>query len=187
MVFRQCDRSYSNILKIGFDIDGVLADFVSGFAALLPEYEIDSFSWGLGLTKEQERVGWKRVDASPSFWYDLAILNSLPAIDPQHEVFFITKRRHTPGQEPTSISAARWLHDKLGVSLPTVLALSNKGEVCRAIGIDTFIDDKPENCWDVQDESPNTETFLFDQPWNRHDTRVLRVKTLDEYLEKVIG
>lgn len=174
-------------MKIGFDIDGVLADFVSGFAALVPEYKIDKSSWGLGLTKTQENVGWRRVDANPEFWYNLDVLNALPVIGSQHEVFFITKRRHTPGQLPTSTSAANWLHDKQGVTFPTVLALSNKGEACRAIKIDSFIDDKPENCWDVLDNSPNTKVFLLDQPWNKWDTRVRRVRTLDQYLEEVLG
>lgn len=179
-------------MRYGIDIDGVLANFVQGFASLGEEFQgthyewnLDLSSWGLGLTREQEQAGWRKVTADPNFWLNLDVLNRFPQelLKPMDVVYFITKRKETPGRS-TAQDAARWLRNKQNIELPTVLALDNKGETCRALKVDAFIDDKPENCWDVMKESPNTKVFLMDQPWNQWDTKVPRVKTLEEFFEQ---
>lgn len=179
----------------GVDIDGVLANFVKGFAALGEEFkgthyewDLDLSSWGLGLTKPQELAGWAKVTADPGFWLNLEVLNRFPQerLGPEDVVYFITKRKKTPGRS-TAQDAARWLREKQGIELPTVLALDNKGETCRALKVDIFVDDKPENCWDVMQESPKTHVVLMDQPWNQWDTKVPRVYTLEEFFDRAQG
>ena len=164
----------------------MLADFVKGFASLSDgTWSLDLSSWGLGLTREQELQGWAKVTADPTFWIGLAVLNRFPQelLKPSDVVYFITKRKEIPGRS-TAQEAAQWLHEKQNIQYPTVLALANKGEVCKALAVDAFIDDKPENCWDVMENSPITQVFLMDQPWNRWDTKVQRVQTLEEFFER---
>ena len=176
-------------MRYGIDIDGVLADFVKGFASLNDgTWQLDLSSWGLGLTREQELDGWKKVTEDADFWLDLDVLNRFPQerLAPMDVVYFITKRKETPGRS-TAQEAAKWLYKKQGIAFPTVLALDNKGETCRALKVDAFIDDKPENCWDVMSQSPTTRVFLMDQPWNQWDTKVTRVKSLEEFFDRAQG
>jgi len=177
-------------LRYGIDVDGVLADFVGGFSTQIAEfgYTINPDSWGLGLTKEQEQTGWNMVTVNLNFWTGLDVLNQFPheRVKLTDVVYFITKRKQTPGRS-TDRETALWLRDKQGIELPTVLAIPNKGEVCRALKVEAFIDDKPENCWDVMDESPATKVFLMNQPWNQWDTRVTRVHTLEEFFDRAQG
>lgn len=178
-------------MTYGIDIDGVLADFVRGFGDLARTlgYEIVPNNWGLGLTREQEQAVWKLVEEKNDFWLTLPVLNYFPQdmLKVDDVVYFITKRKPTPGRS-TSNDTANWIGFTLDWNdFPTVLAIPNKGEVCRALKVDAFIDDKPENCWDVMDKSPATKVFLMDQPWNQWDTRVSRVKSLEEFIERSNG
>lgn len=177
-------------MRYGIDVDGVLADFVGGFGELASTlgYAINPDSWGLGLSREQEQDVWKLVEANHDFWTGLDVLNQFPheLVKLTDVVYFITKRKQTPGRS-TDTETATWLNKVQAVQLPTVLAIPNKGEVCRALKVDAFIDDKPENCWDVMDESPKTKVFLMNQPWNQWDTRVTRVKSLEEFFERSNG
>ena len=172
-------------MRYGIDVDGVLADFVGGFTKLANSlgYSVNPDSWGLGLSREQEQACWKLVEADPNFWTGLDALNQFPKVQDTDVVYFITKRKQTPGRS-TDRETGTWLRDKQGLELPTVLAIPNKGEVCRALKVDAFIDDKPENCWDVLDNSATTKVFLLDQPWNQWDTRVTRIHSLEEFFER---
>lgn len=83
----------------------------------------------------------------------------------QHEIYFITNRM---GQYPKR-QTELWLSQHLGFS-PTVLISPHKGQVCAALHLDYYVDDKPSNVDDVIAEAPNTTVFMQDRAYNRSST-----------------
>lgn len=174
-------------LKLGIDVDGVLADFVMGhvkalqhvtgknlFPADFVETEWD-YHLAVGYTQEEDARTWKYIADSPDFWRTLPPLSSAEASlnylrkkwVEGCDVYFITTRFGERVKEQTE----DWLdtfNEKIphGVPNPTVLITRRKGLCCKALNIDLFIDDKPENCMDVVMHSPATKVFLLNQPWN---------------------
>jgi hypothetical protein len=70
------------------------------------------------------------------------------------------------------------------------LISSNKGACCKALGIEVYIDDRDVNVFDVRSQSPETQTFLLDQPWNQgvgiYDWKgIVRVKSPLEMLSAI--
>jgi uncharacterized HAD superfamily protein len=189
-------------VKIGIDIDGVLSNFNRGFIDLieketgktLPALD-DTYpdEWNYHkrwVTPEQDKKIWAEIRTS-MFWFELEpyaqtpiTLVRLRELRAQgHEIYFITTR---PG-ELAKLDTEQWLK-KWGMSNPTVLIAGNekaKGQLAAGLGLDAFIDDKPENCEQVvaatrilhgEDaqggflinhvEYP-CQVFLVDQPYNR--------------------
>jgi hypothetical protein len=161
-------------LRIGFDMDGVLADFASAFH----QVEIRLFGHETDLeagqpeteeerqTRSQELTPSRRVDAVwdaimeiPDFWA------GLPPLEPgavrrihelalQHrwEVFFITQRPDTRG-ETVQRQTHRWLVAQ-GFDLPSVLVIrGSRGAAAGALRLDYLVDDSPQNCLDVLADS----------------------------------
>jgi len=142
---------------IGFDIDGVLADFMGPYAELIEDRQgkkiskiAHRYDWFLdhGVTPSEhaDNVAW--WDTHPEWWYNIP---SLPGVDSilktldhtNMDVYFLTQRplsskRHTE----------MWLQERW-VECPTVLHTHAKGSIVLSLGITDLIDDRPENCIDV--------------------------------------
>lgn len=151
-------------LRLGLDIDGCLADFNTGFIALIKQMtgiqlpvvsstypDVWNYHRAGGVTKEQDAVLWAKIKFS-SFWQDLPALPGTAAAlrnlanwrTAGHEIYFITSR---PGQL-AKYQTEEWLK-VIGFSIPTVLIADSeaaKGDLARGLNLDAFIDDKPENC-----------------------------------------
>ena len=188
-----------------FDVDGVLADFLTGFLTLANDIlgrkvEVyghrESLTWNaLGLSKHEEHVLWRSIRASRTFWYDLPLLLEAEAeiaavaeLGTFHSVYFVTAR---PGLA-VATQTAHWLAYKIGVYRPNVIVSSRKGEIAHAIGADFCIDDKAGNAVAVSYLSPETRSFLLDRPYNQLDHAVIggsvrRVKTVLEYIQEVMA
>lgn len=187
-------------MKVGIDVDGVLACFEAKYAPLLtkisgiefpklgqPDWP-DTWYWdrAAGVTKEQEAEAWKHIKESVDFWYSLPVqpgavefLDTLAAKCPPEEVYFITQRMGMWVQDQT----AQWLEDHFGWRAPSVIISGQKGSVCKTLGLDLYIDDKIENCMDVRDNAPMTHCYMMAQPWNKEIPGVPRLKTLSEFLD----
>jgi uncharacterized HAD superfamily protein len=194
-------------MKIGIDIDGVLARFETSYAALLSDetggitfpvyapdepktwfWERDHFAklgWSREDAKAVESKVWVRITAKGStFWEDLApfptALETIEWLNAARQygedVYFITTR---PGFA-AKFQTERWLR-RHGMLNPTVLIATSdasKGQLVKALKLDVFIDDKPENCAEVnvaleQHTLPEMgklqcRVFLVDAPYNRN-------------------
>lgn len=168
---------------IGCDVDGILADFNTGFIDLIvaiagrdlfPPRPFDIPCWDYpqeyGYTAEEVAAVWAHIQVSATFWASLApypdaeemIRYLRAAVQAMDDVYFVTSR---PGLT-AKLQTERWLR-KLGFGSPTVLISSNKGYVARALSFDVYIDDRWENVVDVAQWAPRTKVMLMDRPWNR--------------------
>lgn len=188
-------------MRIGFDIDGVLANFppayeklfveVTGenrFAPFTPDEGPVSWNWpsdAYGYTSAQTSEVWRRIKASKTFWYEL---ETMPAFSlfrdwfmflEGAELYFVTARPGTQTKWQTEL----WFQKHLNFR-PTVLISEEKGMVCRALNLDYYVDDKAENIVDVGVKSPNTKAYLLDRAYNRHmNPGGVRLANLAEFLQ----
>jgi 5'(3')-deoxyribonucleotidase len=198
---------------IVFDIDGVLADFIAGFMRVAKEVvgrdlpyvdtltheHWDSFP---GLTDEEVAGTWEyiRKYQGYEFWRTLtpialyAEFMSIAALmleGEEYRVYFATNR-----QTPDALAAStRWLAGQLSEDVlflrVHVVITKRKGEFCRAVDADYYIDDKSENVdCAIWMTDKKVKAFVIDRPYNRgvyapHSSSAKRVFSIAEFLEEV--
>jgi uncharacterized HAD superfamily protein len=200
-------------LRIGVDIDGVLADFNTSFIKrvievtgrdLFPTRPFDIPTWNYpehyGYTSKEVSAVWDSIKKDAIFWralfpyseakQALAYLGSRQNIYGD-EVYFITARPGILAKRQTE----EWLVGQIamtgyyGQTMPTVLISSQKGLCAKALDLDLYIDDRMENVLDVYERAPLCCTLLFDQPWNQtpdEDPAFTRVTSVVRGLDEFI-
>lgn len=165
---------------LGVDVDGVLANFNTGFIDLVievtgrdlfPPRPFDIPTWNYpehyGYTKEELEAVWGRIERSSGFWKSLPAyedtINAVRYIREKFamgaDIYFVTSR---PGLS-AKIQTEEWL--RTWYLPPTVLISSAKGLCSRALKFDAYIDDRWENALDVS--TTGALSVLMDRPWNR--------------------
>ena len=165
-------------LRIGFDLDGVLADFASAYHAM----EVSLFGSGTAtrpsqpedkdegppaaggppgepvvVTESRRRTAavWQIITSMPDFWTMLrpteeGAVRRIHELTLRHrwEVFFITQRPATLG-ETVQRQTQRWLIAQ-GFDMPSVLVIEgSRGAAAGALRLDYHVDDNARNCLDV--------------------------------------
>jgi hypothetical protein len=160
-------------LRIGFDMDGVLADFASAFqevevrlfgpgeslGAGQPEKEEEIETPTLHQTRRRRDAIWDAIRATRNFWTalkptDEGAVRRIHELMLRHrwEVFFITQRPATEG-DTVQRQTQQWLVEQ-GFDWPSVLVISgSRGAAAGALGLHYHVDDSPQNCIDVISES----------------------------------
>jgi hypothetical protein len=177
-------------VRIGFDMDGVLADFAGAFrhvetrlfggvptiAAEAPEVEAqqEEAQEAAGASPREMRrrrdAVWNAIHRTPDFWtmlkpLDPGAVRRIHALMIRHrwEVFFITQRPATDGQT-VQRQTQRWLVAQ-GFDLPSVLVISgSRGAAAGALRLDFHVDDSAQNCLDVVSESRARALLIVPEP-----------------------
>jgi glycopeptide antibiotics resistance protein len=161
-------------MRVGIDIDGVLAD-MDGAASSGPAEKLPLDFW--------ETLD----ELEPGMVKQLAEV----AAAEQWQVFFLTRRPETGG-DPAQIQTERWL-ERHGFARPCVhIVRGSRGKLVRALGIDLLIDDTLENCLDTALESKAASVLVWrgDPSHARKSLRGLNVDlatSLGDVLERMTG
>lgn len=186
---------------VGFDVDGVLADFIWGFTAKGKEmfgspvtHTNQQKAWDHfeGLNNDQIGMIWQHIKASGNFWRLLEpcvphyVFDQIAYLAENEDVYFITNR---PGHQAKRQTEG-WLRDH-GIVHPTVILSGEKGVACNAIKATHYIDDKAGNAVFAKYENKTTAVYLLDRPYNQFDqsvvgTKVRRAATVESFLKEVI-
>ena len=127
----ESDEIGDETMRLGIDIDGVLADFNAGYIErcisvcekdLFPPRPFDIPIWNypelFGYTNEEVAKVWRSIETDKNFWLNLepywdamTILERLRHLDDAgHDLYFITSRLGVMAKKQTE----GWIYIKLG-------------------------------------------------------------------------
>lgn len=191
-------------MRISFDVDGVLADFVGSavkqartlFGESIVAADAVPTRWDFAdiLTYEQWKRIWQELTNTENLWEkvepfkaNVSALEVFIAEHPEVEIFYITARAKTPGRHPF-FQTQKWLN-KLGIRCGENIVVTNSSEKAvwmANLGIDFSIDDLAPTvraCNGMQ--FSRHKAFLLDRPYNALETDLPRVLDVAEFLEIV--
>jgi hypothetical protein len=153
-------------LRIGIDVDGVLADFRTAFHDAAVRSLRRSVNDAAGtddapsaLTARDVRRVWEYIEKTPNWWMEV------PAYEPEQiarlyaitrasrwEVFFLTKRPSSAGDSVQF--QTQWWIERFGFYLPAVLTVpGSRGDIANGLRLDLLVDDQLINCVEVVSSS----------------------------------
>jgi hypothetical protein len=151
------------MLRVGFDLDGVVADFRTAFldmaakhlgpqAIRKPDAPLPDLN---AVSAEDAKRVWKLITDTSNWWlglapYDAAQIARLYQLMRRFrwEVSFLTSRLPTAG-DSVQFQSQAWL-ETYGFYMPAVVTVpGSRGEVANALRLDIVIDDQFLNCLEV--------------------------------------
>ncbi len=180
-------------MKIGIDVDGVLSDTLVAIHRKFKGWDT-SKGWYGGFTKEEFDAVWEDAKNTENFWLNIPTVQNLDIglmldLSRKHALYFITDRFDTVGGSAVS-QTLQWITYNLlpGRSPAGVIVAKHKGPIVRTLGIDVFIDDKPENCLEVVGYAPECRVYLCTLPHNLNyaGNYLRRVKDFNTFAEIIL-
>jgi hypothetical protein len=167
-------------LRLGFDIDGVLANFRAAFRTAAMKAlrgEVEQFDDAESpqavespLSPDDVLRVWQHIAKTPNWWMgidayepdQIARLYSITRAA-RWEVFFMTKRPPSAGDSVQF--QTQWWIERFGFYLPTVLTVpGSRGDIANALRLDLVIDDQLINCVEVVSASPTKAILMQRTP-----------------------
>jgi hypothetical protein len=160
-------------LRIGIDVDGVIADFRTAFHAAAVRClrrdvaDSDDLETVGPLSPDDVRKVWDYIARTQNWWMDV------PAYEPDQiarlysltravgwEVFFMTKRPPSAGDSVQF--QTQWWIERFGFYLPAVLTVpGSRGDIANGLRLDMIIDDQVLNCVEVISASPTKALLML--------------------------
>jgi hypothetical protein len=148
-------------IRVGFDVDGVIANFNKTFRDTAARIEGGAGSHnrsdpaGRSLAADAMKRVWDHISRTSQWWLELE------AYEPEQiqrlyrtsrerrwEVYFMTTRPSSAG-ETTQFQTQWWLECN-GFPLPSVLTVpGSRGDAANALKLDIAVDDRLTNCVDI--------------------------------------
>jgi len=148
-------------IRVGFDVDGVIANFNKTFRDTAAKIEGGASSHnrsdpaGRALAADAMKRVWDHISRTSQWWLQLE------AYEPEQiqrlyrtsrerrwEVYFMTTRPSSAG-ETTQFQTQWWLEGN-GFPLPSVLTVpGSRGDAANALKLDIAVDDRLTNCVDI--------------------------------------
>lgn len=189
-------------LRLGFDVDGVVADFRSAFleaaAGILGREAIDRPAADFEtLSPADAKRVWDVIVNEPNWWvrvppYEPAQIGRLYQLARRFrwEVLFLTSRVTTAG-DSVQFQTQAWL-EAHGYYIPAVFTVpGSRGEVANSLRLDLIVDDQFMNCAEVVAAS-QAKTLLVlradDPVLNQQatDSGIGVVKTLEDAIDVLL-
>ena len=164
-------------LRVGLDIDGVLADFRSAFRDTAERClrkrvadEAEEEQARASLNPDEIRRVWDHIAKAPNWWMDV------PAYEPAQiarlyglaraagwEVFFMTKRPPSAGDSVQF--QTQWWIERFGFYLPAVMTVpGSRGDIANGLRLDLMVDDQVINCAEVIGAGPTKAVLMLREP-----------------------
>jgi len=160
-------------LRIGIDIDGVLADFRTAFheeAVRLLRHDVDDspdLEAVNPLSAADVRRVWDHISTAQNWWMEV------PAYEPDQiarlyslaraggwEVFFMTKRPPSAGDSVQF--QTQWWIERFGFYLPAVMTVpGSRGDIANGLRLDLVLDDQLINCVEVISTAPTKAVLVL--------------------------
>ena len=172
-------------LRIGLDVDGVLADFRTAFHQTAVHClrhdirDVEDLKSTDALADQDVKKVWDEIGRTTNWWMDLkpyeadqiARLYDLTRAA-TWEVFFLTKRPPSAG-DSVQFQTQWWL-ERQGFYLPAVITVpGSRGELANALRLDLVVDDLILNCIEVVSASPSKAILMLrdtNETAHRHAT-----------------
>jgi hypothetical protein len=183
-------------LRLGVDIDGVVADFRAAFRdaarqCLKRDVPIQGGPDDGALSHSEIDRVWTHIARTPNWWmgvqpYEPAEIANLYALarSGKWEICFLTKRPPSAG-DAVQFQTQWWLEEQ-GFYLPAVITVpGSRGDLANALRLDLVIDDQFVNCAEVIGAGPTKALLMLREanpPMQKHalDRGVGVVSTLAE-------
>ena len=190
-------------MKIGIDLDEVLADFMP---QLLKYYngkyktnfrreQVKEYNfWNLWhCTKEQaidEVYQFFRSSYANEIQPVIGAKEAVPKLNKNNELFVITSRANDSAEE-----TFRWINKYFSGVFSDIYITNQwnnlykrtkkKSDICKELGIELIVEDGPEHAIDCASSGLNV--LLFDCPWNENiiETKIKRIKSWGEALKEI--
>ena len=164
--------------RIGIDLDGTVADYITGVAPLLKEHYGLVPDWNVEAYRIEEVFGLTPETRPPKMrehlYEDLHLFRDLPKREPDierltvslkkkgYKVYIITARAASPIiREDTKF----WL-DENNFEYDDIFHVEDKAQLCKLMRIHVMIEDEVMQVGNLQRSKINV--VVPDQPWNQH-------------------